>query len=181
VAYWLLGRGEEALPAVGTAEVIAAKAGVFEVPSAKKPLYQLAAGDKVNVVRLPRSQRPDWVRVQLVSGRKASPAGFARADTLGNWSTFALLSVFRPDDGAGTRELATYVKSLEQLGTQVPAAERGPIWLETAIQGIALARAARQAGERPDDWLALARRALEAIPDGTELQGQRDELRKSLR
>jgi eukaryotic-like serine/threonine-protein kinase len=181
LGYWLLARGEEALPAVGTAEVVAAKAAVYEVPSARKPIYPLAAGEKVNVVRLPRSQRPDWVRVQLVSGRKVSAPGFARSDTLGNWSTFALLSMFRPDEGASPQELEAYVKSLEKLAAQSPAGSRPPIWLETAEQSLVLARAVRQAGGRPEEWLEHASRALDAIPNDSDLRGRRDEMRKALR
>ena len=181
VCYWLFANGAQTLPAIGTAEVIGEKAAIYDVPSASKPVFQLATGDKVNVLRLPRSQRPEWVRVQFVSGRKVSPPGFARAEALGYWSTFALLSVFRPDEGGSARELAAYVKSLEHLAAESPAASRSPIWLETAIQSLALARAVRQAGERPDEWLEHAGRALDAIPNDSDLQGQRDELRRTLK
>jgi hypothetical protein len=180
VCYWLFASAAEPLPAIGTAEVIGTKAAIYDVPSASKPVFQLAQGDKVNVLRLPRQQRPEWVRVQFV-GRKVSPPGFARAEALGNWSTFALLSVFRPDEGASARELAAYVKSLEHLAAQSPAASRSPIWLETAIQSLAAARAVRQAGERADEWLEHATRALDAIPNDSDLQGQRDELRRTLK
>jgi serine/threonine-protein kinase len=180
--YWYFFSPAEPLPAVGTAEVISPKAAIYEGPSAGKVLYPLAQGNKVNVVRLPRSIRPDWVRVQYISGGKVSPAGFARSAALGNWSTFALLNAFRPDESAGPADVAAYVKSLEHLAMQSPPPDaKNQIWLETAIQSMALARAAQQAGQRPDEWLGHAARALDAIGDDAELGTQVAELRKAVK
>jgi hypothetical protein len=179
--YWyFMSGGAQPLPPVGTAEVVGAKAAIYEEPSTGKVLQRLSMGDKVNVVRLPRSPHPDWVRVQYVAGPKVSEAGFARASDLSNWSTFALLSLFRPNDSAGQAEVAAYVKVLERLAGQAAAEEKDQVWLETATQSLGLARAARAAGNRPDEWLDHASRALDAISANSPLSGQRDELRRTL-
>jgi hypothetical protein len=179
--YWFFMSGTEPLPAVGTAEVVGAKAAIYETPSTSSVIQQLSQGDKVNVIRLPRTIHPAWVRVQYVSGKKVSQPGFARTSDLGNWSTLALLNVFRPDDSAAPAEWAAYIKSLERLASQSPAGARDPIMLETAIQSVALARAVRGAGGRPEEWMEHATRALDAIGDSSELRGQRDELRKTVK
>jgi serine/threonine-protein kinase len=180
-AYWYFMSGTEAMPAVGTAEVVGAKAAIYEGPSTAKVVQRLATGDKVNVLRLPRSPRPDWVRVQYVSGKKISDAGFARSSDLGNWSTLALLNNFRPDDSAGPVELGAYVKSLENLAAQSAGDAKDQVWLETAIQSLALARALRAAGQPPAGGLDHAARALDAIGDSSPLRSQRDQLRASFR
>jgi hypothetical protein len=182
VGYWYFtSGGAQPLGSVGTAEVVGAKAAIYEEPSTGKVLQRLSMGDRVNVVRLPRSPHPDWVRVQYLAGKKASEAGFARASDLSNWSTFALLNLFRPDDAAGPAEVAAYVKALERLGAQAAAEEKDQVWVETAMQSLGLARAARAAGNRPDEWLGHASRALDAIGDNSPLSGRRDELRRTLR
>jgi hypothetical protein len=62
-----------------------------------------------------------------------------------------------------------------------PPEGRNQICLETAIQALALARAAQQSGERPDKWLDHASRALDAIGDDPELVSQVAELRKRVK
>src|SRR5204862_4976824 len=53
--YWYFFSGAGPLPAVGTAEVVGAKAAIYEGPSRSNVIQRLAPGDKVNVLRLPRT------------------------------------------------------------------------------------------------------------------------------
>jgi hypothetical protein len=125
--YWYFMSGAEPVPAVGTAEVTGAKAAIYEGPSTSKVLQRLTQGDKVNVVRLPRSPRPEWVRVQYVNGKKVGEVGFARSSDLGNWSNLKLLSWFRPDESAGPGEVEEYVRALDRLAGQADPAEKDEI------------------------------------------------------
>lgn len=179
-AYWYFNRSAKPLPAVGTAEVVSASSAIYQGPSTASVIQKLTQGDRINVVKVPNTTHPRWVRVQYVSGKKVSEEGYARSSDLGNWSTLRLLTLFSPDDSAGQVEVASYIKSLERLAGETTEG-KDPIWLETATQCLNLARMVRASGKAPDEWLDRASRALDAIPDTSELRGQRDDLRKTLR
>jgi serine/threonine-protein kinase len=179
-AYWFFMRGAKPLPAVGTAEVVSASSAIYEGPSTASMIQKLTQGDKVNVVKMPNGTHPRWLRVQYVNGKKVSDEGYARAQDLGNWSSLRLLTLFSPDDSAGQVEIAAYIKSLERLAGDTTE-NKDPIWLEMAMQSLNLARVAKAAGSRPDEWLDRTGRALDAIPDSSDLRGQRDDLRRTLR
>jgi serine/threonine-protein kinase len=178
--YWFFMKEAKPLPAVGTAEVTSASAAIYEGPSTASVVQKLTQGDRVNITHAPKNMHPAWVRVQYVNGKKVSSEGYARSQDLGNWSTFALLSLFRPDDSAGQVELAGYIKSLDRLAAETTEG-KDQIWIEEAMESLNLARAVRSAGNRPDEWLDRAGRALDAIPDSSDVRAQRDELRNTLR
>jgi len=184
-AYWYFNQGAEPQKVVGTAEVVSSKSAIYEGYSgsaAAKVVQPLAQGDKVNIVRLPRStELPKWIAVQYVNGKKVSEPGFARTSDLGNWSSFSLLSLFRPDDSAGANEIAEYVKSLDRLAAQAKPEEKDRIFLDTANESLTMARLARASGTRPDAWIERTNGALNKIGDDSDLRSQRDELRQALK
>jgi hypothetical protein len=112
--------------------------------------------------------------VQYISGGKVSPAGFARPP---RWELVHIrfANAFRPTNGRPEMLLRT--KSMEQHRVH----RRHRLKTRSRWDGEPASARRRQAGQRPEDWLGLASRALDAIGDDAELGSQVAELRKAVR
>src|SRR5262249_22517739 len=122
-----------------------------------------------------------WIQVQRVSAGLPSRPGYMRAADLGNWSTLALLLIFRPDDTATVAQRAAFVADLEKVLAKSPdSPDARRSHLQIAAQSVMRARAAREAGKPAAEWLNRADRALRAIRSEQGFSAVAEELRSTV-
>jgi len=160
------------LPAIGNAVVTSDSVPLFAGPStSEKRLAQFQKGTRLNVIRMPHSDRPEWVAVQRVSNKPGAP-GYVRALALGQWSTFDLTRLFEPGDSADVPQRIAYIELLNAGVAAFGKADRTNAWLEMAHQEIAIAHQLKGSGAASEEWqkyTAEARRDLaKASSDPTQ-------------
>jgi serine/threonine protein kinase len=164
-----------ALTAVGTAEVIAESTPLLAGPStSEEQLTVLRRGSSINVVHLPKSSNPEWIAVQT-GDKKPGPTGYVHATALGRWSTFELIRLFDPGDGAGIMQRIAYLDSLHDSLARFGKADQDRAWLEIARQNIAIAHEKKNNGLAPGNWqnnVTEARAALAKTSSNAAVQGE---------
>ncbi|HTP34523.1 MAG TPA: hypothetical protein VMJ75_20235, partial [Candidatus Acidoferrales bacterium] len=113
--------------ALGTARVRAPRADLLEAPRAgAKRVTAFEQGTPVNVVAKLTNPDQRFIRVQFVSPKKNSPAGYVRTADLGDWSSddpriaWQFLAVDRPAAGAGEQQRREFIDKLRALAAHFP-------------------------------------------------------------
>jgi hypothetical protein len=156
------------VPAVGTAVVTSETADVLASPSShERRLAQLRKGARLNIVRMPQSQNPEWLAVQQLDGTRARAPGYIRSSALGQWSTFQLARLFDPGEPADPQRRVAYLQLLHSAAAEFKNPEdQNNAWLEIARLNAAAAKDQKAASPGSDEWrsyLAEARNALSKI------------------
>jgi tetratricopeptide (TPR) repeat protein len=187
-AYMLLGsKRVVVLPSVATAEV-AGDGRIFSVPlDSADVVATVRKGDKVNVIRAPRSRAQEWVEVQYVSGANVFSAGAMRTVNLTNWEStkpdveLSLLQIFGPGEGATETELRAQIARYSDFVTRIAgSAQEARARLDMARLNIQLARLEAAAGRPNGPEITAAARDLGAIQNNAELAGAVQHLRTEL-
>jgi hypothetical protein len=140
------------LPAIGNAVVTSDSVPLFAGPStSEKRLAHFQKGTRLNVIRLPHSDRPEWVVVQQVGNKPGAP-GYVRAVSLGQWSTLDLTRLFDPGDSADVPQRIAYIELLNAGIAAFGKGDRTNAWLEIARQKIAIAHQLKGSGAASEEW-----------------------------
>jgi hypothetical protein len=122
VVIWAATRGGSkvaVVPAAGTALVAAAQAPLRQEPAdSADVVVTLNKGDRVNVIRPPRSRSQEWTTVQYVGGKTPSVPGAMHTTDLTSWSSakpdvaLYFIEMYAPGPGASEAELRQYAQNL---------------------------------------------------------------------
>ena len=188
-AYVFLGAKKvTVLPSVATAEV-AGDGRLFSSPlDSASVVVTVRKGDKVNVIRPPRSRAQEWVEVQYVSGAGAYPAGAMRTANLTNWQSakpdvqLSLLETFGPGEGATEAELRAQLARYSDLTARIAGTpEEARARLDMARLNIQLARLEAAFPERRTVRKSLLRRRISgAVQNNPDLASAAQQLHQEL-
>ena len=169
-----------ALPAVGTAEVLAETMVLYSrADSGAPPAAGLIKGDRVQLLAVPEQPGQEWIPAQLVKNHVVSEPGFARTAELGNWSgdgaeeAFRLLLLFaRPAPGAAASAVRSFWTKLEAWERQFGSTPgMGRLSLELAREYLFWAAEAARSAELDADRPRLLEAARKAAARGAGAPG----------
>jgi tetratricopeptide (TPR) repeat protein len=172
---------------VATAESAADGRIVASPLDSNNVVVTLRKGEKVNVIRAPRSASQQWTEVQYVSGAKVYPSGVMRTAGLTNWHSsnpdvqLSLLETFGPGPGATEQELRAQINRYgELLGRVAGSPAESRVHLDMARLNIQLARLQAAAGSPNGSEAAAAAQSLDAAARDASLGDSVEQLRREL-